>query len=367
MNSSKTLIIEFSVSTGCNLRCQYCYSDHTPLKMTKEIADQFFNKIDLMLETYNCEKYHISYFGGEPLTNFEIIEYTLPKFENDNRCVSKTVITNGLLLTENIINILKSYNCGISLSFDGISQDITRKQASGISTFQQYLEKRDLFLKMTDSCKVMISPNNINLMTENFEFFVNEYKMNFPDFSLVRDDIYSEKDIENFKFEIKRLADKVIEYNKSENLCSVGFFELYILDMIANKRFGKRDHGCFVGSNGCLYSTDGEFWGCERFRSLKLYPLTENGIPNIKNIEFLNRPENRDPRVFEECKNCEIYEYCNAGCSYSQLLNGRFKRAKPVSSVCKLFKLCYEQAIRVYNNSGENYKNYILNQIRDVL
>ena len=107
---AKTLTIEYSVGTGCNLRCAYCYSNHKPQFMSVENADKFFDIIDDILKIYKCDSYHISYFGGEPLMNFDIIKHTLPKFKEDKRCKSTVVITNGTEITKEIRDFLKKYD-----------------------------------------------------------------------------------------------------------------------------------------------------------------------------------------------------------------------------------------------------------------
>lgn len=377
---AKTLTIEFSVTTGCNLRCAYCYSNHKPQYMNFEVCDKFFEVVGDFMEIYGCDGYHISYFGGEPLENFEVIKYTLPKFNEDKRCKSTCIITNGTLLTEEIVLFLKQYNCGISFSFDGINQSKNRPMANKEDSFETILKKKEIIKSITNSCKVMIDPRSLKNMTENFEFFVNEFGFNNPDFSLVRDNIYTSKDIENYKEEIHKLANKVIAYNlgyenyedihikspdRTPIYCNVGLFRLYILDIIVNKRYGKRNHGCFVGYSGGVYTTDGDIYPCERFRSVKKYQLYDNKTKtfNKENINFLKDPKVSDPRTFEKCKSCELYEVCNVGCTYSQLLNGKFEKSQPIDSVCEILKLTYKEAMRVFHESGEHFRNRLLSEL----
>lgn len=348
----RTLTVEFSTSTACNLRCKYCYSNHNPNSMTLKTALEFFEKIDEQLKLFNCDFYHISYFGGEPLMNWEIIEKTLPKFKEDKRCKSVVVISNGLLLTQEKVDYLKKYDCGLSWSFDGLWSS-NRPLANQKSSLDLYLEKSKLALQLTNSCKVMVSNNSFNTLTENMKFFL-DLGINHPDFSLVRDPIYSNKDLEIYKREIRRLGDFIIDENK-KRFCSVGFFSLYVLDSILGKTIGKRNHGCFVGSNGCLYSTDGKFWPCERFRSANINPEI-NKLKKLSNT-----------RHFDKCKNCELYEYCNAGCTFSQMEQSKFENNEPVDVVCELFKITYKEAFRVFDLAGKNYRARILNQVKSII
>ena len=49
-----------------------------------------------------------------------------------------------------------------------------------------------------------------------------------------------------------------------------------------------------------------------------------------------------NPKTYNKCKGCDLYKVCNAGCTYSQIRNGN----KPVDSICELFHMYYDEAIR---------------------
>ena len=359
------LIVEFSLDTKCNLACKYCYSAHTPPNpMSIDTAMKFFERINYMMDYYDKDTYHISYFGGEPLLNWEVIEATLPKFQEDPRCASYVVITNGALLDSKKVQFLKKYNCGISLSFDGLWQNTNRPVVEGTfeGTLEYFKQNKSLIHSITDTCKVMIQPKNFTTMTENFEFFVNDYGFLRPDFCLVRDNIYTKKHVETFAIEVERLARKVLEYQHKGIPASVGLFDLYALDILAGARFGKRDHGCFVGNNGCLYAVDGKFWPCERYRSTNKMVLysPESGL-NLENLKFMSK--HADPRKFKKCMNCEIREYCNVGCTHQEMREAKFEGREPIDSVCHLFKHSFKWAMFVFKNSTKEYKDYLYRRL----
>lgn len=365
------LIVEFMVTEKCNLECKYCYMANKQKFMTNESVDKFFESIDEILKMYNQTNYHISYFGGEPTLNWGVIEYSLPKFKADPRCHSLVMISNGLELNEKRVQFMKENNLGISLSFDGIWNNENRPYYKDhLSSFDKYIEKKELLKSLTNGCKVMVSPGNISTMTENFEFFVNEYGFLNPDFSLVRDDIWSKEDIILFDKEIKRLADKVIEYNKKGIQSTVGLFHLYILDILVGRKFGKRKFGCFAGINGVGYTPDNKYYPCARFASQYEFELFDANtmIMNTENVNELLQPKYTDPREFPECKECSLYRFCNAGCTYSQIKYGiDDKRAKPVDSVCSIMKLCYREALRVFEELKDTpYKMGIVSSLNNI-
>lgn len=387
----RNLVIELSLTSECSLRCDYCYSSHKPEYMQNFNLAEFEMRIEPIMKYYNCDTYHISYFGGEPLLNWDIIEQSLPQFRQSNKCSSIVLISNGLLLDAEKTEYLKKYKCGLSWSFDGLWSKYRTTKLEDAERIMPYA------LQLTSSCKVMVSPLSRNY-TENLKYFISK-GIYHPDFSLVRDDIWTKKNIEYFAEQMRDLSDFIIAYNleNANNhysdkvqtpIISTGLHSLYALDAFAGAKFGKRNHGCFVGSNGILYATDGSIWPCERFRSNNAFKLAESlqnssieddskGV-NYENLKFLKDISN--PQDYPKCKNCELYKYCNAGCTYSQLKippnlqiadihssdnlqsNANLQICEiiePIDSVCELQRICYKEALRVFKNAGKNYENYI--------
>lgn len=315
---------------------------------------EFEAAIEPVMKYYNCDSYHISYFGGEPLMNWPIIEQSLPAFRESRKCSSVVVITNGLLLTPHMTEFLKQWKCGISWSFDGLWSKHRTTNLKDAERIMPYA------LQLTSSCKVMVSPLSRDYV-ENFKYFL-EHGIRHPDFCLVRDDIWTPKNIEYFAKQMRELTDFIIAYNtqvtRVEDCVSCGLLTLYVLDALAGAKFGKRNHGCFVGSNGILYAYDGSIWPCERFRSNNKFELYNANAKqyNWENFSMLKSVSN--PQEYPKCKACELYKYCNAGCTYSQF-GKNFEIVEPVDCVCELQKICYAEGLRAYKNSGEAYTQFI--------
>ncbi len=100
-----TLIL--NVASGCNLSCTYCYkADLTTLNnsgnMTYETA--IFALKHLYDGAPNQKVYNVTFFGGEPLSNFSLIKevtlYAVKFFEERNAVVDLSMTTNATLLTK---------------------------------------------------------------------------------------------------------------------------------------------------------------------------------------------------------------------------------------------------------------------------
>ena len=358
------------MTENCNLACKYCYMDPFNSLMTKDVFDQHYKMLPKIMEFYKEKTYKTTFFGGEPLINWELIEYVVPILKGDPNCRFIMTVTNGLLFKDDYKrDYYKKNGLSFSLSFDGLWNKTNRPLKNGNSSLDEYLkEPLKSYFTNKGGSKVMVSPENISTMVENFVWLVEEYSMISPDFSLVRDDIWSKEDITLFEIEIVKLADVVINYFKSGKPAMAGFFKLYILDLIYSKSYGKRPFGCFAGCTGAAFMPDGKVYPCARFGSKKLFPIADSLTGKLlDNINILNNPMITNPQKYEKCLKCSLYNYCNAGCTFQQLNIEKLK-CEPIDSICKLLHACYEQSIRITKELKTNkmFVDFIKKSIKNV-
>lgn len=339
--------LEVSVTEKCNLGCPYCYVANKPTYMTPEVFDAAIPKLYDLMRRSGDSTYQVSFFGGEPLLNWELIQHAVPFLNADKKNNGINIITNLTMIDQEKADYLRKYGVGISWSFDGMSSNETRpllpilentnpetgELFNGI--LELYESKKELLKGITNGCKVMIWPGNVKDMTENFEFLL-DWGIDHPDFSLVRDDVWTEADLHEYRKELIRLTDRYIDKLKAGIPCSIGFLRLAILDTIYGLAKGKRPFGCFAGVHGGVLMSSGEFYPCARFASKKIMQMDEK-----YNFQYFQ--EQFNPQNFNKCEECRLRQVCNAGCSYSQVMNGN----KPLDSICELYLITYEQAMRV--------------------
>jgi uncharacterized protein len=302
--------------------------------MTTDVFDAHFEYLPALLKLYNEDSYALTFFGGEPLMNWDLIDYVLSIVAWDPKCKQISLPTNGLLLTNDKYTYLKNHNVHVSLSYDGLWQR----------------EMPDV-VNWVNGCKVMISPERTTTLKENYEHFVRLGILS-PDFSLVRDDVWTIENSIKLDGELTELADAVIEMNKSGTPSFPGIFSLYMMDSVAGKRYGKRPFSCFAGHHGLGFMPDGKVYACARFGSDKTFPIFDSA--KKKMIKAGNFGMFRDPRIHglkhsPVCKKCNLYEFCNGGCTYSQLGLKADQDAAPLPNLCRIFKRCYHESFRIMN------------------
>ena len=157
------------LSEQCNLACKYCFlgnndemkrKNFLPGNMSKETADKaiafFVRQIKESGLDFEENKPVVIFYGGEPLVNFEMLEYIAEQF-NSLRDVEKclknvelSMVSNGLLLNEERIRRLQELKVGIAISIDGFTEEANkmRVDTAGNPVFKKILEKLDLCKKM---------------------------------------------------------------------------------------------------------------------------------------------------------------------------------------------------------------------------
>ncbi|MBN1234101.1 MAG: radical SAM protein [Candidatus Coatesbacteria bacterium] len=113
LNKRQRLILE--ISQDCNNRCYYCtysgkYSTHRVhrgVSMTFDIAIKAIE--DFLEHSVDAKVRAITFYGGEPLLEFELIKQIITYLEDKGIECYFSISTNGALLTEEIIDWLVNY------------------------------------------------------------------------------------------------------------------------------------------------------------------------------------------------------------------------------------------------------------------
>jgi uncharacterized protein len=160
-----TLVL--GLTGACNLACSYCFEHQDGLacsycfehqdgnaksiSMSKETASE---AIDWFMDhSANEIPLTVRFFGGEPLLNPDVMEYaasyaskTADDFGKDIRFV---VSTNGTLLTDDVVEIIRKYKIGVCVSIDGPSRihDSFRRDKRGRGSFAKVKRGVDKLLK----------------------------------------------------------------------------------------------------------------------------------------------------------------------------------------------------------------------------
>ena len=154
-NGFNQLLLE--MTSNCNMRCKYCiYSDH--YFYSKDYSNNLLSldtaiaAVDLYFENFKKVFFHnphkkaaIGFYGGEPLLNFKVIQQLVEYCKNNYSHKYPTqfnITTNGLLLTDEVIDFLVENNFAITVSIDGNAENHNRNRVdvSGNATHHRVLQ-----------------------------------------------------------------------------------------------------------------------------------------------------------------------------------------------------------------------------------
>jgi uncharacterized protein len=304
--------IELVLTEGCNLACSYCFEKNMlgyrqmPLSVAKMAIDLLFK--------YSNEqsKLDITYFGGEPMLNFPAIkfatEYALKKASSQNKSIYFNTTTNGILLTDSMINYFYENKIKVLLSIDGVKEthDKFRVDKNGKGTFAKVYENLKLLKEKQPwvGIKMTVMPTECSRLFNNIlelhDLGVNQFIIG-PATGVH----WSSQDSDCFLSEMKRIYDWYIDYSGSD-------LRIAEFEESKNEPF----FGCHAGRTNIAISTDGQISPCSKILAIENNNLISKlgdvyfGLFNFRNrSRLINCSELRS-----ECDRKGISEEYRGGC-----------------------------------------------------
>lgn len=178
--SREIQILKIQMGLSCNYSCDYCsqkFVERAPETSKKDI-DAFLEKLNV-LEFDEQKGLTVEFWGGEPLVYWKtfkpLAEALLDRFSGWKNKPRFSVITNGSILTDEMIDWLMKMNFAVSISHDGPGQSVR-----GPDPFDDPEQKKRIlgFYRMMSRLRKPFSFNSM-LNSKNksrkaiYEWFVN--------------------------------------------------------------------------------------------------------------------------------------------------------------------------------------------------
>ncbi len=153
----------------CNFACDYCLQgDHgdwnaSVTKMSVETAHRVCDWLRERLDTVRPKRLAVTFFGGEPLLNLEVLYLIAERAWTDAQSrgvqMETNVITNGLLLTPEVVDRLEPFGLsGFKVTLDGDRDTHNRMRPlrGGQGTFDKIIENVN---RVAHRCNIAIGGN----------------------------------------------------------------------------------------------------------------------------------------------------------------------------------------------------------------
>jgi uncharacterized protein len=332
----------------CNLKCDYCYIPHTPIDMSFETGCEVIRSIFRSAVEHHISHVELKYSGGEPLLRFPLIvelhRYAQQMAEELDLGLEGVVLSNGTLLTVEMIETLKSLDLRLSISLDGLGQyhDLHRRYSSGRGSSGDVVDALDLALEhgLTPNISLTVSSRTAEglpdvmawILERDLPFSLNFYREN--EFSASHEDMWLD---DNKIINGMRAAFKVIENNLPRRSFLGGVVDRANLSM-------SHTHTCGVGQNYLVFDSQGRVSKCQMRMN---EPVTNASAADPLAVIRSDREgiQNLSVEEKEGCKTCEWKNWCAGGCPLETYrATGRYDVKSPH---CNIYKALFPEALRL--------------------
>ena len=251
----KEFYVQWHFIDSCNLRCKHCYQNgYSNKNIDFDILNAIFKKLDEAMAKWNMKCY-VSLTGGEPFLKPEGLFYLMDLIENSDNFKNIAVLTNGTLMTDKLIEKLKTYKklSEIQVSLDGHDEKthdairgegtflktvsaVTMLKNSGIKTvlmFTLHKKNNASASKMPElAASLNIDALTVERMTTMNDKEKDEFFIEAEELKKIYTDVYEKSKIEfknsNTKLSTSRPLWNLIDKNAG-GYCPIGLSSLCIL------------------------------------------------------------------------------------------------------------------------------------------
>ncbi|MEI7868369.1 MAG: radical SAM protein [Candidatus Methylumidiphilus sp.] len=335
-------------SYDCNLNCAYCtYSglypkerDHQPVKMDDQAAQSC---IGIILEN-SCKVSgaNVVFYGDEPLINFPAITTIVEGLQAANNRFSFQIVTNGLLLDDEIARYCLKHRIKLQLSVDGPPDihDRYRRTRGGRATHAKVMGALqrlhtldpDYFATMTGIGCTLAPPFDLERVDQWFReqplfgshngktgnFSVSVMNLTGPHTEGKRHPAYLPGDQEAYNAQARRMFERFSDALLTGEEESVRFLPTALFEAAFHRfvsrctetdghpRRWRHTGECLPGAGGLAIGADGKLYVCS---SLNLRPIgdTSQGL----SLQTLSNQRSHYLEVRNgPCRQCWVNRFC---------------------------------------------------------
>lgn len=326
------------VTSRCNMGCKYCVVNmpekqtatdvqESPM-MSREVADAALSVFFRELGKCNAPVAKITFYGGEPLLNKDLLCYLVPKIRSLRYTGQKAPIeilcfTNGLQYDESVASMFKEHDVTVGFSIDGTQEqhDTARKGSGGESTFEQIIRNYHRYCEkeIRTGISCTIGAHNVAYLPQIARYFADELKARSVQFQTP---IQMKDNSNPLYVSMKDAARSALEgfkYLRSKNI-EEGL-ALRRIAPFTQGIFHYRD--CLAVGGELSVATDGTIGPCHNAigSNKDLFRgniLDENCNPFVNSV--FTEWYSRMPLNMTACQQCPFIALCGGGCPYNAFL-----------------------------------------------
>lgn len=346
--NSTTLVSWLHVTDRCNLQCAYCYLPHRPLDMTFETGRNAIAATIRSALAHGYSNVKLKYGGGEPMLRFPLIvdlhRYAHELAKRHDLQLAGLVLSNGTLLTAEIVETLQELDLQLMISLDGLgsSHDCQRAFADGQSSSNVVVSAIELAISydLVPDISITVSGRNANglsmllawVLDRDLPFSLNFYRKN--DYSACHTDLELEEEC----FIAAMLsAYRIIEAKLPRRSLLASLVDRTDLSA-AHLRT------CGAGHSYLVFDPKGKVAKCQMDIE---HSVGDASVPDPlsavreSSTGVCNLPVDQKPA----CRECQWRYWCAGGCPL--MAYRAFGRYSTRSPYCRTYRTLYPEVIRL--------------------
>ena len=305
------------VTHNCNFNCSYCLQTHENKAMSLDTAKK---AIDMLAKIKHTKALQISFYGGEPLIEKDLIKEIVLYSEEQimkpqNIKVIYEITTNGRLLDEDFIEFASKHRLLLALSHDGLAQDLTRRDVAGNLTREDADSKLSMLLSHNPRTPVMMTlhsdPESIATLSDSVRFFKESGLRILNVTPAVGNRVnWTDESFDLLQDQLTKVRDLYVDYNRGNSEFVFIPFENKIKDYV-RQRPDESDM-CRICSDKLMIDIDGRFYPCTHFvgnPDFEIGSLAQG--PDESRIQALEQTRLTQP----DCASCALASRCKHRCA----------------------------------------------------
>lgn len=315
------------IAHDCNLACKYCFAEEGEYHGDRSLMSYEVGKkaLDFLIaNSGNRVNLEVDFFGGEPLMNFQVVKdlvaYGRSQEKEHNKKFRFTLTTNGMLLTDEIMEFANKEMANVVLSVDGRKEvhDFMRPTRNGKGSYDLIIDKFIKMAELRNQTNYYVRGTFTHYNLDFSKDVLHLADLGFKQISaepVVAPDTQpyavKEEDLPRLFEEYDLLAREMVEREKAGK--GFNFFH-FMIDLTGGPCLYKRLSGCGSGTEYLAVSPWGDLYPCHQFVGMEEFKLG-NVDTGIEKQELVDEFKLCNVYAKDKCKNCFARFYCSGGCA----------------------------------------------------
>ena len=342
------------ITNRCNLKCKYCYLEHTDEDMSEATAVRVVDSLFRSVRKRGIRQVLIKFAGGEAILNYPTVFKAIRQADKKAREVGRSsrrevrvryqLLTNGVNFPAQVIDELRTHQVHLLISLDGLerSNDAQRVFPDGKGTFRRIMDTLDRLRSsgIAYSFSTVVSALNVAGLPELLDFYLKNDLPFVIDFyrenPCSRTDPSLNLDEGEFLSQMRKALRVVERYLPRQPLLG-SLLDLTKLDF-------PHPRACGVGQDYLVFDERGKIARCQMaLRHVVSTCDSQDPLSDVRKDRTGIQNQSVDEK--KSCRRCLWRYYCAGGCPF--LAKERPGSYGGRSRFCRIFQELVPEIIRL--------------------